>query len=643
MKNKFVLALAAASLAVPLFSCSNANDSSSNGEANAEVPYEVTSRLNSLLGVYQELEYSPLPLLDGKTYSVDADNVNAVKAANVSEGELAAYKQTLLDAGFTASGDSLLDKTETYLVTLTLADNTLTTDISFNDVAGDFPVNYLSTISPALDMSLYLDGATFEAVKNIKGEDLSAKFKTLYTKDISGYSGKTTEAKFVTYTPKDDDDDPVDTVLEWLSSTSAFTALSTTYGLYTDAFNSTLLYAGLVGANTPKLLANGASEGDVYVKLERAWTYEEDSNVVKYMFENYSGFEYNAEDFYDFNQLGDAHGMVLATSGASSYGPGWMISNVDKAKYQEMLDWFYDAGWSYTKSTGTYYASFNLYGPKREYRIFTRYYDSTKVNGLMSDMAMIRVYGLQDVYDLLEEWLVGNNQGGGTVTSITEIPGSGISYSSGWSSMYPYFQLSASKVNETAYNQYLSVLVDDGWVLDSDSSTTYERLYATEDNFYQLSISYDNVAQTFAMTLIYNSYKYSGKLTYSDIMKYAALRMGVSSLSVPGLTDYVSDAETTDITFFSAHGVSTSNKYHRVLATIPMKNATALSDVEAVVTVLNEKLSEEGSGWTSVGANSSGTTFFENGNVVLYFGANSAEDDDGNTSYYLMVGMYLDE
>jgi predicted cobalt transporter CbtA len=615
-------------VALSLCSCGGGTEGGSVEEETV-IPAEVEERLSSVLGCYEELGYSPLPLPSG-TYSLDGDDPFGILASGVTLEE---WSSALLDAGFAATDSgSYLDPLGYYLVTLSEDGDQTGLSISFNDEAGEFPTHFLATMFASFDLPLYLNSDTFEYAENVKGEDLSKKFLLHMGSAYLSLTASEAATKTVTWTPKSDSDDPVSDVSTWLYSSGLSLLSSSLDNVYIDGFGSALVTVGTVSTETPDLINGGAEAGDVYVRVYRLWTSEVDEAAFAASYKETTGYDYDASAFPDFESIGEAKSMLLTFAYSSYLGPGYIIQKASKAKFQAVLDEFSSRGWSFSQSDGSYYHSYNFYGPKNEYRVYLSYYDHTKVKGLLSDIAQVRVFQFPSLYERLSSWMANQNVGGGTLEDIPELPASGVKGGS-TSSTGTSFTLSGSKMDADGYSRLVAALEDDGWA-EQEGGTDAERVFVSADGFYTFDTSYDSATGDFESTVSYDLYHYSGQHSYAELMGYAGLRLSDTSFEVPGLEAYVDVDPLPSTTVYSFY----NNGEQRFVMAIPLESETAATAASAAV----QAAWEAAEGWENAGSSSSGTVFYQNSAGVYLYATTTSSTSDGSTTYSLVVGAYVE-
>lgn len=631
MKAKYTwLCLLGATLALGTSCQSNQSDSSvpvvsSLDAAEAIVPEEVQERFNDILGCYEELGYSSLPKI-GATYQLDPNDKNGVLASPVTSSAFEDYQKTLVERGFVQQEEgTYLDPLSRYFVVLSLNGDTLSFKIRFNDEIGAFPVNYLSTVFATFDLPIYLKSDTFEYAENVKGEDLSKKFLLADGNDYLALTSASAPTKTVSWTPKQDVEDPVSDVSTWLKNAQLTPISSSASNVLIDSFASAVVEVGKVSGATPSLLRNGAKEGDLYLRVYRLWSEELDQAHFAARYQALTGYVYDASAFPDFMTLGKAKSMLMSFAYGTYSGPGWVVSNPSKARFQAILDEFHERGWSFSQTDGSYYHSYNFYGPKNEYRVYLSYYDSSKIGGLLSDLVQIRLFQFPSIYERLTDWFKQENVGGGSITDIPEIPGKGVNGSSTSSNGFPVFNISATSVTAENYAKYVAALQDDGW--KETNKNNNETIYQSADGFYYYDIIYAN--GSFSAALVYNASYYSGKHTYAELIQYGAKRLEDPSFTVPGLSTYVDVDPSPEITVLSFY-VSDQ----RYLMELPLASAEeSVTAVNAIYAAL-----EADTAWTKAGQSSTGTVFYQNANGT-YLYCLSNVDDSSNTPY-LLIGAY---
>lgn len=638
IKPSFLL-LSALSLTMILSGCGESGQSSSSFSDDSSSPYsssaeewalpeEVSERLSALLGASQELGNSPFPIIEGAAYAL-ADGW-AISASGVSKGD---YIEALVMADFSAEvGDVYVDPLGNYAVSLSGEDDSLLLTFSFMDEPGDFPVHFLAASIPSMDLSSYLDPETFMFSENVLGEDLNAKFRTISTETFSPFGIGMEHVKYVTYTPKADDDEPLEALAEWLED-SNFQSISSSSYQFIDLFGGSLVTLGTVASSDSALVNAGAKAGDVYLCLFDAYTVDFDESELSSSYEYYVGSDYPEGYFPDFGQIGKGHGLMLGFSSSNTYGPGWYINKASRKGAQAVIDYFYDAGWRVSQSNGDYYYTFNLYDYGAGYHLIMTYMDHNAIGGLLNDVCFMRIFKIQSLDEALSSWLRLQGQGGGSLRSIPEVPASQLSYTSGTATSsgnpVPYFRITGVSMTEANLDAYEAALVADGWKLFDEETNTY----ASSDGFYYFTLTLSETG-SFTGYLQYDTFHYSGSHTYSEIMGYAALRLGVNSIAVPGLSSYMGETATEmDI-------ASLYYSYQRFLAYLPVADADAATEL---VDTLYDAVAADAS-WTMAGTNSGGTiTFYEKDNVYLYFTTGTGQTADGTETNFVVIGLYYDE
>lgn len=591
----------------------------------------VTNKINLTLGVYQKLGYSPLPLLEETPYEDLTKETYSFKAVDVEEDSLNKAGTLLSENGFVSKGNGLyLDKLGRYFVSLAYANKELKYTLSFNDEEGKFPSNALGTLSSALDASLYLADDSFTLAKNDKDQDLSKKF-IVTQKRGKIINGLTSDVKVLCYTPKDGDEDAAQSFGNYLKSVG-YSLASNTSLLYVDPFMSSVVTVSTVNKMTlmlnSSLKAAGAKEGMVMASFYSGYKTSFTKEELAKNYESITTYTY-PDSFPDFAKIGKAYSLVNGYSSGENVGPGFIISGCNKMTFDEVLNELYEQGYSYTKSTSSYYWTFTLSSPTGEHIMQFSYYDSTKIKGLMSDLCKVVIIRAKSAYEKLSEWLEKQNVGGGSLTSVPALPNKKVTGSK--NSSLPYvFGLSGSDATAEDVTTYEASLTKAGFI-KGEVKDGYH-YYHTKDGFYDIAVYFDETHTTLYVFLYYNCYNSTSR-SVSTMLKEAQIRLGVESINIPGLTDWLGEGEKELTTMSLFDGT-----YQRYI--IYGANTTE-EDATSQKTALLAKLDENSTLWKKVGSNSSGTVFYENSDgVVIYVQVGKQTKDDNTKVYYLYLGMY---
>ena len=591
----------------------------------------VTNKIELTLGAYQKLGYSPLPLLEGTPYEDLSKETYSFKAVDVEEDSLNKAGDLLTENGFVSQGNGLyLDKLGRYFVSLTYANKELKYTLSFNDEEGKLPSNALGTISSALDASLYLKDEGFTLAKNDKDQDLSKKF-IVTQKRGKIVNGLVSDVKVLCYTPKEADEDAAKSFGNYLKGVG-YSLASNTSLLYVDPFMSSIVSVSTVKKMTlmldSSLKAAGAKEGMVMASFYSAYKTSLTKEELAKDYESITSVAY-PDSFPDFAKIGKAYSLINGYSSGENVGPGFVVSACNKIAFDEVLNELYAQGYSYTKSTSSYYWTFTLSSPTGEHVMQFTYYDSTKIKGLMSDLCKVVIIRAKSAYEKLSEWLEKQNVGGGSLTSIPALPNKKVTGNR--NSSLPYvFGFSGSDATAEDVTTYGESLVKAGFV-KGEVKDGYH-YYHTKDGFYDIAVYFDEAHTTLYVFLYYNCYSSTSR-NVSAILKEAQIRLGVENIAIPGLSEWLGEGEQ-ELTTMSVFD-GTYQRYLIYGLNTTEENATAQK------TALLAKLDEDTTHWKKVGTNSSGTVFYQNSDgVTVYVQIGKQTKDDGTKVHYLYLGMY---
>lgn len=595
------------------------------GYSEDKYPAAVNTFLRSFLGVYETLSLSPLPFLKADSYEVSA---SGFIAKGVKQENLASFVSSLLSSSFVLRNGTYHDKHGAYRVLLEGEDTSnVTVSLSFNDELGAFPVHFLSAISPALDLAAYMSDDEFMLAKNTKDEPLSRRFITssYYGRGLIG--GTINESRTIYYTPKDEDEAPVESFGDYLTA-NGFQAASSDGTYFIDSFAQILVKVTLAGSDITSAETDlGVASGMVRAQFSKDYSSSFDETSFAEAFKSYTTYDFVSDAFPSLSGLGKAYGMLLrySISSGSYYGPGLYITGASKTSFEALLAGFSSLGYGFSKTTSTYKTSFVFTSSEGAYRVSLAYFDSSLVGGLLSDIISISVFRVVTPFEAIGAWFRLQNVGGGTLLSIPSFKASSFSFST--LNSYPYaYSISATKVAVSEKDAFIASLLAAGWTKNTEASTAYA-IYDYSDGFYEMAISY---GEDLSFRLVV-TYKCSSEVTSSSAFLALALkRLQVETLSLTKLDPY-----------FASEGAEAVKVYqffdgsnNRVVAYFPMGDASLATNE---VSAWKEALAKEDSGWTYLSSNSSGVSFYSNSDEV-YLGITSYADSASKN--YLLLILY---
>ncbi len=590
----------------------------------------VKKKIDLTLGVYETLNYSPLPLLEDTPYENLKDDYS-FKAVGVKNDQFKAYKDTLTKAGFKETSDNkFLDKLGRYFVSFLFENGDLTYTFSFNDTEGEFPANYLGTMSSALDTSLYLDPSQFTLAENELGEDKSKKFIVTQKEVTLLGQGSKTQTKSVYYMPKSGDEEADKSFGAYLTE-HGFSLASNTSLTYVDMFLSSMVTVNVIREDdfivNPSLKNLGVKVGMVEATFYREYSTSLSKSELANYYQRLTGNEYPSS-FPDWSKIGKAFSLLNGYSSGTNYGPGFFISGASKENFDAAMNELFEQGYSYSKSEGEYYWTFTFVSPTNEHVINLTYYDSSKVKGLFSDLCQVIIIHAKSVYETLSEWMSKQNVGGGSLTSVPSLPGSSLVGRE--DSSYPFiYTLTAEKVNESDYESYQNALVEAGFIFTKEEEGY--RYYKSSDGYYSLALRYNSSTSYLYLTISYEAYL-KKEFSSIDVLSLAKKRLGVEELVIPGLADWIGEKkELTVMSFYD--GDNQRAMFY--------ENVSSIEIAKERQTALLEAIDKDSSVFEKVGSNSSGVTFYKNADgVYLYTTTTKVTSNDGTVSYNFVLGLY---
>jgi len=623
------------------------------GEANSNlfsIYEEVESSLTVYAGYGQNIDYiedfklydylgsaiddsSPFPRFIASEVAGDTFNDNGIYYLNTSINRFNEYKRQLIeDDGFSLLEENkYLSPNEKYIISLEYEESKervhmLTT---FNDVDNEFPTNFFASSFLGMDYSMYINESSFSLSENAK--DLKNKYFT-YFGDYSSYSN----VKIVGYTPKSDDSSSIVSLASYLSS-NGFTLASSTSYIYVDNFATSYLF--LAQSNSTLLNSFGKlglKEGmNLLISVPIATSSLDEDSLSSY-YKSTTGGTFSNELYPSF--LADKYGTIARytiNSSKKQYGVGYYAIGFSVDYFNYYIKSLTDLGYTYSyTSSGDYRYVFTFTSKDQEYGLKVTYYLGSHYTDLLNNVALIIYYHNDSVYDLLAKWLNNQNVGGGELTGIPTFEAksytSGNLTSSGNSVPYTYY-ISGTSVEESEYTSYLVKLEDSGFSKDSQLSNEEYTVYNYQDGYYRILVYFED--STLTIQLYYLGSKEFSK--FDDIVNYLTPRLG-DSLTIPGVNEVITSSESlidTSIDVMQYY----DGTYHRGVIYLYSDSSDKQN---SIVSILEEAVTNEDSGFSYIGANSSGIKFYKNSSGLYYYIYTGNSTSNDVTSYYTVVGLY---
>lgn len=600
---------------------------------------KLNSYISDYLGAYHKAKTSPVPFLRTNAFHVDTNEENVFYFDNASAYKFKEYKNDLVELyDFKEVSDNkYLDKLEAYTLSLEhlAASSSIKVTMNFNDEAGKFPSKFFASNFPAIDSSYYINDDDFSLSENSKDEDLSKKYITAVKADIlSGNEIK----RSIFYTPKADDSNPTSSLSSFLTGKGIFQAINSNGTTMIDMFGNTLITITKVSKfEASNYASEGVKEGMMAIHCQELYTEENDVEGLKEYFKELTGKEFPTDLFFNI-EGGTAYGTLLGyTVNNSLPAVGQHISGVSKASFDAWLEKEKQAGMSIASSSSTsatYLSTFVGTSSNGEYVFKASFYDSSKLSDLSQNVVQILFYRNQSVYEKLANWFELNNVGGGTITSVPELPATSVTsgnLNTGSSTLYYGYYLRGSGVEQSEFDAYKESLVSEGWKETTKEGDEYLS-FLSKDGYYSLALIYDADSKVLLVQIIYNAIRTTTSLEAA--LSFIGPRFGLETLVVPGLQELY-DKETTKPQIEVAQYYNKSE--HRGYMVFTLDSS---EKVNTYLTTVESKLASDAA-FTYVGANSNGIKFYQdktNGHIIY---AADVSDTSGETPVYqFIVGVY---
>lgn len=596
---------------------------------------EIKENLNYYLGTFSEDYGYSLPLLKGSEYEIDETRKNGYYIKDITLNRINSFKDELVSSyGFSKLDDtSYLSNDSMYTITLTYdsLEGSVFYEVNFFALENEFPSYFFASSFLGYDYTYSINEKSFNLSNNEKDE------KDKYVTYFGDYESYYENIKVLGYTPKDDDSSPLESLNTYLTS-NGFTLASSSSYIYVDQFYTNYLLTSQLSSSSSLysyLSSYGFKEGMIIMFSIPQYGKNVDNDTFLSNYNSISGTTLESNPYPYFYASSYGLGLKYTISSSSStYGLGFYAFGFTSEYFDSYIKSLYNSNWTYSyTSSGDYYYKFQFLSKSGEYGLNIYYYDGSYYSDLTSNLCLLVYYHKDSVFDKATKWFKNQNVGGGSITSIPKFEAS--SYSSGYltsnSSSVPYtYYVRGKEVEESEYNTFLSNL-DEEWTKDQSSSTSEYLVYKSNDSFYTMYVIYSD--STLVIQLYYNGSRYD-LLTTSDIYSYLDKRFESLSISVPGL-DTLLDGEKALITP-KLIGVNQyfDGTYNRALIVLSLSSS---DDLDLAYNTINNSIEDETNGYTYVGENSSGITFYkDSNNTYLYFYKYS----DSSSYYYLYIGLY---
>ena len=582
---------------------------------------ETSSYIEAYLGSYQVQAVSSLPIL--YTNEIVATGINKISYKNVNEERYTEFKQDLVNEySFTydETTTNYYDKEGIYYLNFTYDSTNKVVDLTFtfNDKVGEFPTQFVGSMFYGLDMRQYFNEDNFSLSKNYKGEDLTKKYITNieYSDDESSY------CKYVFYTPKDSDEDPVSSINSFLVNEGMSKQSTNTYR---DTFFTCEIKTFLVTSSyVSQYRELGLSVGMVGLEFIDTSSNQLDTETLAYYYNRLTGHDFDTNIYQVFDYACRYTQILTYSSSSYGYGTAFYSFGVNKDDLESSLKKMEETDWTYSKTTSGGKTAFSLLNKTQEYGLQLTFYDGSKYTDLVTNLLQVSYYHKDSVFDKINNWLTYQNVGGGKLTSMPKFEAK--TYSSGYltsgTTSIPYtYYLSGTNVTSDEYNRYVNLFKDNSEFTDVSDSTKSYLQFKYSDGFYEVLIAYSN--STLTVSVIYD-----GVRTFtnaSDSLSYVYDRLGVKTLTVPGYDNLFTKYNDLEVSVNQYY----SGKDERAIFIIPLSDSdTATSEYNTLLeTFTNSDV------LTKVGT-SSGITFFKDSNGVYMYTYTSSSSNS------LYIGMY---
>lgn len=599
------------------------------------------------LGVYEELGYSPLPVVRTAWQAEipDFDSTlanNSLTFSNVSQTSYDAYVASLSSSyGFTQTDAGFTDPLKVYNLALDYdaSEASLTLTYTFLDEEEAFPTNFVSSQFFNLDTRPKLNDNLFMLAENVLPEG-QKKFVTRL--ELPEEENATYRIKDVYYVPKSTTETPTTDFYNLIDDLSLMTLSKATDSstgnmviqYATDETNSTYLLVSQVTSPTLEETALGVTKGMVKAQFLDFSSRSLKEDEISQYFAKYLKTDWN-EGHYGFPSDLKGFGSVLAGTLGGKTVVGFSAVGINDTNLQSFFDVMKEKGWDGEKNSSTdTLTQYQLNSKENEYGIILNYYPKTATS--FDNMIQVFYYHQDNIVEDLKKWFAASNVGGGTVETIPLFDADGV-YSSGnltsnGNEIGTGHYLAGTKVKAENVATYEAVLVKEGWIKNEEETQNNKYpTYDSKDGFYKLILIYSLENETLGVQILYNG---TGTATDSKgVLKNIGKRLGVDdTFVIPGLEDLIQKKTVETEQFYNLSD-------NRAYVIIPLSSEDEVTQAKES---FNTALKESGS-WAQVGTvGSSGAPAYQDSKTkIVAFALDATTDNtDGSKSYAIGIVFY---
>lgn len=583
------------------------------GYTDTTINQEVVDFVSGYLGIYEDFNVDPFPLMEAKDFATDNDNGNAFTYFNVTSHSYEKYLSSLTDYyDFTeVSEGNYLSKTGAYTLALDYDSSSqdLKVKLAFNDEEGKFPTYFFASNFYGVDMSYYISSKNFNLADDA-GVSADKRYIT-----YSGIGGDGVRNNYIFYTPNHNYYDSLKELKSFLEDANITLDTTSEEGYLTDVYNSAYVEVGYVTDTELQAFPDlGLSEDMIMIRTmpngDRS-TLDTDllTQAINYYLDQ-------PDEEIPMEIEAEAYSAILLTSSSNTYLPMYMAFGVKPSTLDELCETYKAEGW-HVSVTGSSYKSISLYSPSFRYRVSIMYYPASyyaDTNTSVAQVVFARYANAFDTINALIEEQSNNGECGAKIT-LPEFSAENFKVEQSETETATYFVTGFDSTLDE-FKAYVKALKDmNVWTVNSED--TYDLSLTSNDGYYELSAEYrgGNIKLTFT----YLTDKVVD--TLDEAQELVKARVGFIMNSNVASSVYEEGMKLTVMQYFDG-------TYNRAIIAYSFDKLDEVNEAyDTMISKMDENL-------TYLSA-SSGVSFYQGGSLIYY-----AYKSETSTGYTLSLVAY---
>ena len=463
---------------------------------------EIRDYIENYLGIYEQFDVDPLPLMSSKGFSTNDDGHSFVYEG-VSEHSVTNYLDSLVNYyGFTKlDDDSYLSKSGSYVVDYNYDSNeqNLSVSFNFNDKEGSFPTYFFASNFYGVKMDYYINDTNFNLADEVNTDDTS-RFLTYSSLDGAGVRNN-----YIFYVPNNNNYDDLRALEDYLEEANITLDTTSEDAVYVDNYRSAFIdfnYVSESEVTSFKDLGLNLTMDMVKIHITPNTARTSlDTELLNRAFEIYFQDDTDAEySSLPTNFPAKAYSDILI----SSNQPLFFAFGVDVEDLNATLDSLRNDGW-YVSVTGTTSLTIRITSSDGSYAVTLIYYPDGGFADANTSVLRVVYSHTMSVFETLDNLILFQTWGGRTanVFEVPEFSAQNLRITQDTSSPAKYI-VTGYSVSLEDFTTYANNFKNgNNWRVVDDS--TYKYSFVSQDDGFTLELSY--VGGVVTLTLTYNAEK----------------------------------------------------------------------------------------------------------------------------------------